>query len=388
MTPEAERRAPRILLVDDDAMNRKYFYQVLEKEHYEIDEAASGEEATAKIEGNNYDVILSDLHMYKVGGLDVLQRAKSKDPLTQVLIMTGYGSISTAVAAMQNGAFDYISKPVRKEALLLRVQRALRERELQLRLKEQQERIDAHNRLIERDLELAQRVQASLVPPDFENDRYAVAIHYEPMIGIGGDFCNIHHYSEDRFAANMVDVTGHGISAALLVNRLCNEMEAILRSEPNPGRVLAQVNDFFYTTFSKMGLFMTIFSLHVDLKNLALTYAGGAHPSALLMDRNGSLVELPSQNLIIGFMPSAAQTFSESSRPLNRGDRLVVYTDGILEAEDRGRRSFGLEQLKGSVLRHRGEATAEACRRIVDDVKSWSGGELHDDVMLLMIDIK
>lgn len=385
----AEPASARILVVDDDAMNRKYFHQVLERQNYRVDEASSGEDAVEQIEQHNYDVILSDLHMYKVGGLDVLQHAKQKDRFTQVVIMTGYGSIPTAVAAMQNGAFDYLSKPVQKDALLLRIQKALHERELHLQLEEQQARIEAHNRLIERDLELAQKVQASLVPSDLETEHYAVGIQYEPMIGIGGDFSSIHRYDDQRFVVNMLDVTGHGIAAALLVNRLSNEMESILRTEPMPGRILSELNDFFYRTFSNMGLFLTIFSLHFDLKAMTLTFAAGAHPSALMISpKRKTLIELEPQNSIIGFMPSDAQAFIENSQVLHRGDRIVVYTDGILEAEDGDRRQFGLRGLKQSLKLHHAKPVAVACREIVQDVKQHCSDALRDDVMLMIIEIK
>jgi serine phosphatase RsbU (regulator of sigma subunit) len=385
----AEIPRVRILVVDDDAMNRKYFHQVLERQKYLVDEAASGEEAVEQIEKHVYDLILSDLHMYKVGGLDVLQHAKTKDRFTQVVIMTGYGSIPTAVTAMQNGAFDYLSKPVQKDALLVRVQKALREREIYLQLEEQQMRIEAHNRLIERDLELAQKVQASLVPSDYETDRYSIGIHYEPMIGIGGDFCSIHTYDENRFTVNMVDVTGHGIAAALLVNRLSNEMGMILRDEPTMSQILAKTNDFFYNTFSNMGLFLTMFSLHFDLEKMALTFAGGAHPAALLLSpKRKSLVALMSQNIIIGFLPTESQTFVETARKLESGDRIIVYTDGILEAENSQNSQFGLRGLKHSLQTHLSKPVAHACREIVKDVKHYCSNTLRDDIMLMIIEIK
>ncbi|MDZ7314952.1 MAG: SpoIIE family protein phosphatase [candidate division KSB1 bacterium] len=386
---KAKHSAARILLVDDDANNRRYYFNVLKRQGYELDEAASGEEAIEKIRGNDYDVVVSDLQMYQLSGLDVLEAAKARDPFTQVLIMTGYGSIPTAVLAMQQGAFDYLSKPVQKDALVLRVQRALRERALRLQLKEQQERIEAHNRMIERDLELAQKVQASLVPSDFENERYAVAIHYEPMIGIGGDFCNVMPFDEDRFIVNMVDVTGHGIAAALLVNRVWNELESVLHRQPSPAEVLRQINDFFYATFSKMGLFMTIFALVVDLRKMEVTYAGGAHPAALVANANRpTLRELPSDNLIIGFMPSDRVKFFEASAPLEHGDRIAVYTDGILEAESEKGCCYSMQRLKETFAAHRAEPAAVACRSIVEDVKAFSGGVLRDDVMLMLIEIK
>jgi len=149
---------PHILVVDDDNNNRKYYYQLLLRQSYSVDEADSGETAVVLIEKNDYDVVITDLQMYRLGGLDVLVAAKEKNPNTQVLIMTGFGSIPTAVRAMQNGAFDYLSKPVNKDAFLMRVNKALRHKSMEIQLQRQQKEINEYNRMIHRDLELAEKI--------------------------------------------------------------------------------------------------------------------------------------------------------------------------------------------------------------------------------------
>ncbi|RPI02514.1 MAG: response regulator [Calditrichaeota bacterium] len=379
----------RILVVDDDVHNRRYFHQVLERNDYLVDDASSGEEAIAQIEKNQYDLILSDLHMYKVGGLDVLQVAKEKSRHTQVVIMTGYGSIHTAVKAMQNGAFDYLSKPVQKDALLMRVQKALRERQIHLKLDEQQNRIEVYNQMIQRDLDLAEKVQASLVPSSFSTDRFAIGIQYHPMIGIGGDFCNVQVHDEMHVTVNMIDVTGHGIAAALLVNRVNNEMREILKNNPKPNEILAAINDFFYHTFGNMGLFLTIFSLQLDLVNQLLTFSGGAHPAALLFSaKRKVLTPLMSQNVIIGFMPTSSQSFIQNSHHVESGDRILVYTDGILEAENAERKQFGFEGLKKSFLRHLNKSVDMAGKAIIDEIRQFCTRSLRDDMMMVLVELK
>jgi len=380
---------PKILVVDDDHLNRKYYLQVLKRQNYDVDEAASGEEAVDRIAENTYDLILSDLQMYNVGGLDVLQVAKEKDKHLQVVIMTGYGSIPTAVKAMQHGAFDYLSKPVNKDAFLLRVQKALKEREMQLRLEEQQKRIESYNEMIKRDLDLAEKVQASLVPSNFENEHVALAIEYHPMIGIGGDFLSVQHDFEDNLNINIVDVTGHGIAAALLVNRLYNEMREILRKHPEPKDVLADLNDFFYNTFGNMGLFLTIMSVQFDFAKRCYYYAGGAHPAALHYNtKRQSLTRLYSQNTIIGFAASDTETFQQNMRKFESGDRLIIYTDGILEAEDKKKNQFGLNGLKQSLQTHIQKPVETTAAEIIRDVRKFTADSIRDDIMLMIVELK
>ena len=379
----------RILVVDDDALNRKYYMQVLKKKNYQVDEAASGEEALERIEEKSYDLVLTDLQMYKVDGLDVLHAAKEKDANSQVVIMTGYASISTAVNAMKQGAFDYLSKPVNKDALLMRVEKALFQREMQIQIEEQNKQIEAQNVILKRDLELAEKVQASLVPSNFENDQIAVGFEYHPMIGIGGDFCSIHNDQNNRLNINIIDVTGHGIAAALIVNRVSNELSEIFKSDPSPKQVLSGINSFFYETFGNMGLFLTMVSMQLDFVSRTLTFSGGAHPEALLFNpRKQTLTRLPSQNTIIGFDSSETCHFEQDARKFEAGDRLILYTDGVLEAEDGNKNQFGMDGLKQSLQLHVTKPVTKASKAIMQDVRRFASGTLRDDILLLVIEVK
>jgi len=383
------QQTPRLLVVDDESLNRKYYVQVLKRKKYTIDEASSGEEALECIENHNYDVILSDLQMYKVGGLDVLHVAKEKDPHTQVVIITGFASIPTAVKAMQQGAFDYLSKPVNKDDLILRVEKALQQRALQKRIEQQRESIEAFNLLLQRDLQLAENVQNSLVPSDFENDFLAVGIEYHPMIGIGGDFCSITRDEKDHVNVNIIDVTGHGIAAALIVNRVYTELRAILRHDPQPKDVLSDINTFFYNTFENMGLFLTIFSARIDFEHQEITYSGGAHPPALLYNpQQNNLKQLPSQNTIVGFEKNPTNPFIQHTLQFTSKDRLILYTDGILEAENSERTLFGMGGLRRSLQKHIRKPVARAAGDIIKDVRSFCSDSLRDDIMLMILELK
>ncbi|MBN1480933.1 fused response regulator/phosphatase [candidate division KSB1 bacterium] len=378
----------KILVADDDFFNRKYYREVLKREGYVVDEVSSGEEAIDSIAKNDYELILSDLQMYKIGGLDVLRAAKERNPNTQVVIMTGYGSIPTAVKSIQQGAFDYLPKPVTRDMLLMHVRKAIEQRELQLRLQEQQQRLELYKKMIERDLKLAEKVQASLVPKNFENENIAVAIQYHPTLGIGGDFCSIYNGSRDHVHLNMVDVTGHGIAAALIVNRVSNELNNILKTNPKPQNILSSMNTFFYDTFGNMGLFLTMMSLHLDFAKRILTYAGGAHPAALFFcAREKSLSLLASKNTIIGFDKSPQNKFSQDKKKFEPGDKIVVYTDGLLEAEDKEKHEFGIHGLLASANAHITEPVVQASEHIIQDVCDFRDDFHRDDIMIMIVEI-
>ncbi len=125
-------RRHRILVVDDEEMTRKNLDHVLTKEGFDVRTAASGVEALNILEEGSFDVIVTDLKMEKVDGMGVLARAKEKDPSTEVIVITGYATVPTAVEAMKKGSYNYLAKPFKLEEIRSTVQRALSKKKAQL----------------------------------------------------------------------------------------------------------------------------------------------------------------------------------------------------------------------------------------------------------------
>src|SRR5437016_13732042 len=129
--PPVETQArPRILVGDDRRNMGTTTALVLRQQGYEVAEAESGEAALSRLLAQPFDVVITDMKMAALDGLAVLRGALEIAPYTQVIVMTGYGTVESAVVAMQQGAHDYLSKPFKEEELLVRVQRALEKRKL------------------------------------------------------------------------------------------------------------------------------------------------------------------------------------------------------------------------------------------------------------------
>jgi ATP-dependent Lon protease len=118
-------KRPRILVVDDEEIARSNLGHLLRKENYTVVTAASGAEALEKLESSDFDVILADLKMEKVSGIDVLEKAKTKYPDSQVIMITGYASIDSAIESIKRGAFHYIAKPFKIEEVRSTVKEAI-----------------------------------------------------------------------------------------------------------------------------------------------------------------------------------------------------------------------------------------------------------------------
>lgn len=377
-----------ILVVDDEQAIRHLLSEVLAKDGHRVETAEDGDAALEKIAPADFELIVTDLHMKDVDGIAVLRAAKNKNPHTEVLILTGRGTVATAVEAMRLGAYEYLTKPVDLQEFRLKVKQVLEHRAMRAQIEAQRREIQMHQAMIARDLKLAAQVQMSLVPRPLQNARAEVAVRYKPMIGVGGDFSDI-FAEEDQVTLTMVDVTGHGITAALLVNRMANEIRRLIRDRLEPALVLHQFNDFICDSFAGTGMFLTMFICKFDFTAGTLIYAGSAHPAAVIWrEKKSKFDKLDSQNPIIGFEPAAPERFSQSITKISSGDRIVMYTDGLVEAENNAGRPWGLS---GMLQCFRGATQAPApviADLLLAELEQWRQAPLRDDVYLLVAAVK
>lgn len=132
---------PSVLIVDDEKHTREGLRQALE-DTYDVSVAANAEEAFNLMEGDPFDVVVTDLRMPGKSGLKVIDQALALPQRPAVIMMTAYGSIDAAVEAMKRGAVDFMTKPVNIERLEILIQRALKSRTLEVEVKQLHERLD------------------------------------------------------------------------------------------------------------------------------------------------------------------------------------------------------------------------------------------------------
>lgn len=378
-----------VLVVDDERAIRFLLAELLNRDEHAVEMASDGKFALEKLQTQEYDLVISDLHMQEVDGITLLKATKDKNHHTEVLILTGYGSIPSAVEAMRLGAFDYLTKPLDVEEFRMKVRQALERREMRLQIENQRREIQTQQEMIQRDLMLAEQVQRSLVPTSFSNDRIDIDVRYLPMTGVGGDFCDIFFDGEDTIYLTMVDVTGHGITAALLVNRISTELRRLVRERRQPSVILYQLNDFIIESFAGTGMFLTIFSSVISLKHSTLTYSASAHPAAMLWRQSdGHIICLESQNAIIGYARTAENKFAQEMTIIRPGDKLVVYTDGIIEAENSQGDPLGVQGFINYFKAAAYLPPHEMSKYIIDGVLNYAHGPLRDDVYLVIAGMK
>lgn len=119
------RRKAKVLVVDDEKLVVDMLVEYLEKRDYCAVGVCDGKTAMKEFEGGNYDLVITDLVMPEMDGMDLLEAMKAINPRVMVLMISGYGTIERAVAAIREGAYDFIPKPIKFDSLQVIIDRAL-----------------------------------------------------------------------------------------------------------------------------------------------------------------------------------------------------------------------------------------------------------------------
>ncbi len=192
---------------------------------------------------------------------------------------------------------------------------------------------------LRQELASARSIQESMFPNQRTGRNVNFTYEYEPMRQIGGDYlfashCPTDDGTDECLSVVLLDVTGHGIPAALTVNRLHGEIELLFADDPfiDPGDVLRRLNRYVYLTLARHSIFVTAICLKADPKHNTLKYASGGHPPAFLRAVDGTVTDLDSTAFVLGACPDAEFDPEQASIPFGPGDSVISYTDGATEA--------------------------------------------------------
>lgn len=233
------------------------------------------------------------------------------------------------------------------------------------------------------ELELARRIQLSILPGAFPPSRaFAVAARYVPMTSVAGDFYDYLAGDDEQAGLLIADVSGHGVPAALIASmvKMAASSQRALAAEPD--RVLAGMNAALYGNTQQQ--FVTAAYVHLDARAAVLRYAAAGHPAMMLL-RENEVVEVMENALVLGLLPEVAYTCLEFA--LRTGDRLVLYTDGLVEASNASDEMLGDGRLMEMVKETAAMTPAQAADTILVRVQGW-GRVQEDDLTVLICDYR
>jgi serine phosphatase RsbU (regulator of sigma subunit)/anti-anti-sigma regulatory factor len=346
-----------ILVVDDDPVVRRLVVREVERlECGRVSEAPDGVDAKRMLEAADFDLIITDVMMPGLDGLGLMRWAQEKRPDPSWIILSGLDTFDAAVEAIQLGAFDFLVKPPHIEHLRIAVRNALERRDLvrerkQLVLELEQSNLDLSRRVdqleklcrilaeqaevIQSDLERAEVIQRALLPltpPSLGGFR--VETLYRPGRNVGGDLYDVVAIGARYVVLLIADASGHGVSAAMLsvlFKHHLRMLDAATGTPVSPARALAHVNAALVAGVKAPGMFITAAYCLLDTEQGEITVASAGHPPLLCRRSDGEVEAIERSGPALGVDPEAE--FSQMRLQLQRGDRLLLFSDGVLGAD-------------------------------------------------------
>ena len=254
-------------------------------------------------------------------------------------------------------------------------------------LREANKQLETRQREIEAELVLASRVQQSLAPKNLHWGGISVEAYYQPVRTIGGDFGLVIPDGEDYLNLMVCDVSGHGVSSALVANRIYTETMSQLGQSIGLAPMLRHLNHFVIHDIGSSVFFFTLAAARINRSARSLEFIGAGHPPGIVIRQGQPPILLESRSLVLGFLEDAVIGEATIEIPIQTGDRLMLYTDGLTDNFNSQNEMLGVDGLAEIVYETSMLALPEMKQRILDRVTQYREGPATDDISLVLLEV-
>lgn len=330
------------------------------------------------LETGQFDAVLMDLNYTRdttAGGegLELVSQIRSMDSLLPVIVMTAWSSVDLAVEAMRRGASDFIQKPWENQDLLQKLHNQLSWARAQRRVQRQRDE----------ELQEAREIQDSLMPKKLpEVAGYELAATTQPLRFVGGDYYNVVRVSERHTVLCIADVAGKGLPAALLMSSLQAALKPLIWQRLAPRELCNRLNRIL-CDLTPVGKFISFFFAVLDRVDNRLTYCNAGHNPPLLVRGDDTSAELNSAGAVLGQFPQ--WLYEQSDLQMRTGDKLLLFTDGLVEACDGDEEPFGEQNLIRIARENPGSSAKELMGLLMRAASRHSGEHFQDDATLIVL---
>ena len=401
------RRRPTILLVDDSSLQRRVLAAALRDTPFALLDAASGEEALALCRESPPDIVVSDWMMPGLSGLDLCAalRANGHDDYIYFIILTSKTGTEDLAKALSVGADDFVTKPLSHQELIARIAAGERILGMTCELREKNrlvmrtlDRMRRMNERLDQDLAEARRLQLSLSAKwPIEVPGWSIHFDLEPSGHVGGDILGTFPVGEDRIGLYSIDVSGHGITSALVTMRLSSWLSGgspkrniALTEGPDgirmlpPDRICTRLNERFLADHDT-GHYFTILIGEHDPRTGRFAFCQAGHPHPLHCLEAGAMRYVGPGGPPVGLIDDMEYETGEIF--LAPGDRLLIYSDGITECPAPDGTMVDEVGLTRMIDRYRDARDAELFSAIRAELAHMrDGGDLPDDISAILIE--
>ena len=386
--PSIDITTARILVVDDNEMNRDLLARRLERLGYSVDTADGGHSGLEKILSGDYQLVMLDIMMPDIDGLTVLKRTRETWSKTElpVIMATAKDEGSDVAEALSLGANDYVTKPLDFKVVRARVESVLGYAQAVSELRQTNERMN-------RDLEAAARVQASLLPSepiDIEGAEFLW--QYRPCDELAGDGLNLFKRDNEHVAMYVMDVSGHGVASALLSVSVTHHLSQMIRQKEatehdgvnitSPAWLARNLNTLFPMESVGRHYFTFLYGvLNVKTRTFRFVSAGSPGPLVIHADGSSDVHDVPA--IPIGMFPDSE--YEDTLIELQTGDRMYLHTDGLYEERNpETREEFGRDRMRSALCSAAGEPFGSSLDGLFQSITAWRCSDaLSDDIAVL-----
>jgi serine phosphatase RsbU (regulator of sigma subunit) len=371
------RTPPLILIVDDNPTNLDILQTRLRAHNYEVITAADGEAGLAMAREKEPDLMLLDIMMPKMDGIEVCRRIKgdSSLPFMPIIMVTAKAESKDVVAGLEAGGDEYLTKPVDHAELVARVKSMLRIKELHDTVLEQSAQLRVQ-------LETATKIQSLFWPriPDLTGGGHIWAVSV-PATYVGGDLYDVIPLPDDSLLLYVADVSDKGVPAALIMAALSTKIRSEAQDQSEVDKLLATVNESMHSLTSAEGFFATIALARYWPSSGKMQLALGGHLSPLWIAEGEMRNLLKSKGISLGVTADAHYEIEEIL--LSPGESILFFTDGVIEAENEKSELFGHDRLISYIKDTKGPPWG---KKLLDFVHDWRGhSSANDDLTILEI---
>jgi sigma-B regulation protein RsbU (phosphoserine phosphatase) len=390
---------PKILVADDSLLNRKLLLAILAKEQCTVIEAVDGIDALAKAHLEVPDLVLLDIMMPGLDGYEVCRQLKADPKFASipVIVLSALNQPADKVRALELGAVDYVTKPFDRGEVLARVRNQLQIRKLTASLVQANRDLVAKQKDLDADLRAAADIQSSLIPrssPDVNS--LDMAWRFVPCSTIGGDIFNVVPLDDDHLAIYVVDVSGHGVPAAMVTVSVAQSLtqHAGIVIEPRsrrvedgapsviraPSNVLELLDEEF--PMDRFDKYFTMVYMVLNTKTGVVRYCNAAHPQPIVLRRGGRVELMEAGGTIVGL--GGVMPYDEGELVLEYGDRIFMFTDGIAEFTSESGEEYGEQRLAELLCDRSVDSVQAACDGVVSALGDFGRGRPpNDDITVL-----
>ena len=384
----SDRNLGRILVVDDNEMNRDILVRHLERQGHQVSASESGSQALHILTEQTFDLVLLDILMPGLDGYQVLERMKA-DPILReipVIMISALDETDSVVHCIALGAEDYLPKSFDPILLKARISACLSKKHFRDQEQKYMKALLDSQRQLERELAEAADYVKDLLPKPASEGLFGADWIFQPSAKLGGDCFDYHWVEPGRLAVFLLDVSGHGIGAALLSVSVMN----VLRSQglphtdfTDPAGVLGSLNRHFQME-NQNNMYFTIWYGVWAPATGELTFACAGAPPALLLppDPKAEALELGTPDMIVGV--DLEYTYENRSVKVTPGTRLYLFSDGVYEVRKSSGKMMAFRDFTEHLTRRARKSSDSTVQAMLREIQGLSGADHFDDDFSLL----